>query len=142
MSSAENTGRRRTRRGAARRGTAERKTNYRNLRNPFPPARVWTDDRVAAVHEAALEVLETSTDDTVVFKFGNSKLWIDKVNTVSQAEIWLQVLTDDSAGADRLLNKAGIARCDEIEPLPDGFDGFWISNPASIVHLIDGAGSP
>ena len=90
----------------------------------------------------ALEVLETSTDDTVVFKFGNSKLWIDKVNTVSQAEIWLQVLTDDSAGADRLLNKAGIARCDEIEPLPDGFDGFWISNPASIVHLIDGAGSP
>ena len=59
MSSAENTGRRRTRRGAARRGNAERKTNYRNLRNPFPPARVWTDDRVAAVHEAALEVLET-----------------------------------------------------------------------------------
>ena len=88
-----------------------------------------------------LEMLEGSTEDTTVFKFGASKLWIDKVSTVSQAEIWLQVITDDSSGAQRLLSEAGICRRDEIEPLPDGFDGYWISSPASIIHLIDGAAS-
>jgi len=29
-----------------------------------------------------------------------------------------------------------IARRDEIEPLPDGFAGFWIAAPADIITLI------
>jgi hypothetical protein len=29
-----------------------------------------------------------------------------------------------------------VVRRDEIEPLPEGFKGFWISNPANIIHLI------
>lgn len=37
----------------------KRKVDYRNLRNPFPPAPAFTDDRVQAIHEAALTVLET-----------------------------------------------------------------------------------
>ncbi len=32
---------------------------YRHLRNPFAPARVFSDDQVAALHEAALAILET-----------------------------------------------------------------------------------
>ncbi len=40
-------------------GVQARKVDYHTLRNPFVPVPVWTDDRVAAVHEAALDVLET-----------------------------------------------------------------------------------
>ncbi len=36
----------------------ERVVNYRNLRNPFPPMKVFSDDRIAAIHDAALTVLE------------------------------------------------------------------------------------
>ncbi|MEO0865150.1 MAG: trimethylamine methyltransferase family protein [Pseudomonadota bacterium] len=35
-----------------------RKVNYRNLRNPFPPMSVFSDDRIDAIHNAALDVLE------------------------------------------------------------------------------------
>jgi trimethylamine---corrinoid protein Co-methyltransferase len=33
-------------------------TDYRTLRNPFPLMNVFSDDRIAAIHEAALDVLE------------------------------------------------------------------------------------
>ena len=36
---------------------AARPTHYRQLRNPFAPQRVFSDDRVAAIHDAALRVL-------------------------------------------------------------------------------------
>jgi len=29
-----------------------------------------------------------------------------------------------------------VVRCDAIEPLPEGFQGFWIANSAGIVHLL------
>jgi trimethylamine--corrinoid protein Co-methyltransferase len=35
-----------------------RVTNYRQLKNPFPPMDVFTADRIEAMHEAALSVLE------------------------------------------------------------------------------------
>lgn len=35
-----------------------RKVDYRALRNPVPPMRVFSDDRIAAMHETALRVLE------------------------------------------------------------------------------------
>ncbi|MEM6371190.1 MAG: trimethylamine methyltransferase family protein [Pseudomonadota bacterium] len=35
-----------------------RHTDYRNLRNPFPPMSVFSEDRIAALHEASLDVLE------------------------------------------------------------------------------------
>lgn len=57
MTLAENTGRRRTRRGGGA-PPAKRKVDYRHLRNPFPPVSVFSDDRIEAIHEAALDVLE------------------------------------------------------------------------------------
>ena len=51
-----------TRRGGRRRGATEapakRNVDYRNLRNPFPPMKAFTDDHIAAMHNAALNVLE------------------------------------------------------------------------------------
>jgi catechol 2,3-dioxygenase-like lactoylglutathione lyase family enzyme len=72
----------------------------------------------------------------VVFEFGANQLWLDNVPALSQAEVWLELATDDLTAAAQYLNQANVVRCDEIEPLPEGFDGFWIANPASIIHLI------
>ena len=73
----------------------------------------------------------------VGFRFGHNQLWIDKVETVSQAELWLELVTDDVPAAAEHLKAAGIARCDEIEKLPKDFNGFWISSPSSIIHLVN-----
>jgi extradiol dioxygenase family protein len=72
----------------------------------------------------------------VGFDFGGKQLWIDRVPTLSQAELWLEVVTDDLAAADAHLAAAGVVRCDEIEPLGEDFQGFWITSPASIIHLV------
>jgi catechol 2,3-dioxygenase-like lactoylglutathione lyase family enzyme len=70
------------------------------------------------------------------FQFGAVELWLDRVQTISQAELWLQVDTPDAVVASAYLEQEGTVRCDEIEPLPNGFEGFWISSPAHIVHLV------
>jgi hypothetical protein len=46
-------------------------------------------------------------------------------------------VTINTAEAAHVLEKAEIACCDEIENLGRGFNGYWISNPASIIHLVD-----
>ena len=38
--------------------SGERKVDYRRLVNPFEPVRVYSDDRIAAIHDMALKVLE------------------------------------------------------------------------------------
>ena len=38
----------------------ERSLSYRHLQNPFEPLRVFSDDQVAAIHEAALGLLENT----------------------------------------------------------------------------------
>src|ERR1017187_2028272 len=37
----------------------DRTRPYRHLRNPFTPMKVFSDDQVAAIHQAALVMLET-----------------------------------------------------------------------------------
>jgi hypothetical protein len=73
---------------------------------------------------------------SVVFEFGDKRLWIDKIDHLSQAEIWLEIQTDDVAAAKRYFDGLSIDRRDEIEPLPKNFNGFWIANPAGIIHLV------
>jgi len=82
-----------------------------------------------------LKVLDDHLPD-ICFQFGANQLWIDRVAGLSQAEIWLQLVANDVPAASKHLAKAGVVRCDEIEKLPDGFEGFWISSPASIIHLV------
>ena len=73
---------------------------------------------------------------SVGFEFGSNNLWIDRVPGISQAETWLEVVTNDIDAASEHLKAAGVVRCDEIEPLPEGFQAFWVSSPASIIHLV------
>ena len=79
-----------------------------------------------------------SATDTVRFAFGDKVLWIDRVPGMSQAEIWLEIVTDDVEGAAAHLEGHGCARRDEVETLPPGFEGFWISSPSNIIHLVAG----
>ena len=59
---------------------------------------------------------------------------------MSRAEIWLEVVADHLPAAARHLEAAGVVRCDSVEPLPEGFEGFWIWSPASIVHRVSTPG--
>ena len=70
------------------------------------------------------------------FELGPNKLWIDRAPGLSQAEVWLELFSDDFPRAAERLAKAGVVRCDAIEPLPEGFRGGWIVNPANIVHMV------
>lgn len=72
----------------------------------------------------------------VVFAFGANQLWIDRTPGVGQSEVWLELVTDDAEAAAHL-EARGYARQDDLEPLPDGFQAFWISNPAAVVHLVN-----
>ncbi|MEZ5775699.1 MAG: trimethylamine methyltransferase family protein [Hyphomicrobiaceae bacterium] len=49
---------RRRRSGEGGDATAARQVDYRRLRNPFPPVPVFSEDRVEAIHETALGILE------------------------------------------------------------------------------------
>ncbi len=79
---------------------------------------------------------QASHENSASFSFGEMRLWVDPVPSLSQAEIWLEVQSDDTGKASAVLSTLGVTRCDDIEPLPEGFDGFWITNPAGIVHLV------
>ncbi|MCQ2030170.1 VOC family protein [Stutzerimonas zhaodongensis] len=70
------------------------------------------------------------------FDFGGKVLWLDRVPGISQAELWLEVVTDDLEHAADFLQNHDCVRRDEIEPLPDGFRAFWISSPTNIIHLV------
>jgi hypothetical protein len=55
---------------------------------------------------------------------------------MSQADLWLELTTEDPGAAADHLAVAGVVRCDEIEPLEPSSSSFWIANPAQIVHLV------
>lgn len=96
-------------------------------------------DRTVAFYRDTLllPVLERH-DASTVFAFGPVRLWVDRVTTSSQPELWLEVVTPDTAAAAAHLDAAGVVRCDGVEALPAGFDGFWVAGPGGIVHLVAG----
>ena len=87
-----------------------------------------------------LEGTPPSATETVRFAFGDKVLWIDRVPAMSQAEIWLEIATDDVEAAAAHLEEHGCVRRDEVEPLPCDFEAFWISSPSNIIHLVAGEG--
>ena len=112
-------------------------TGGRNLAMKVPP-HLWevTVQFYRAV--VGLKVIEhaPTVPPSVCFEFGANQLWIDRVDGFSQAEIWLELSASDVQAAASHFKSAGIVRRDEIEPLPEGFEGFWITSPASIIHIV------
>jgi len=106
----------------------------RNIAMKVPP---HAYDGTVAFYRDVLGLPEITTHaPDVGFEFGANQLWIDRVPQLSQAELWLEVVSDDIAATTRELAAAGVVRCDEIEPLGESTRAFWIINPASIVHLV------
>ncbi len=83
-----------------------------------------------------VDISSPNNIESVKFKFGDKYLWIDKIPTINQAEIWLEIVTKDIEQASSYFEKNNCVRRDEIEQLPEGFKGFWIANPSNIIHLI------
>lgn len=75
-------------------------------------------------------------DGTPVVEYGSIRLWLDRSEKVSQAELWLEIVAKDAGEAKTVLAEADVVRCDRIEPLPSGFRGFWVMSPANVVHLV------
>lgn len=82
------------------------------------------------------ELTGSSADHTPRFQFGDKVLWLDCMPGLSQAEIWLEVVTSDISKASEYLKEQDCHRRDEIEPLPEGLKAFWVANPANIIHLV------
>jgi len=109
----------------------------RNIAMKVPP-HLWEATIQFYRDLLGLDVIEhePSTPPSIGFVFGANQLWIDRVDGLSQSEIWLELSTSDIKGAVSYLKSAGIVRRDEIESLGEHFEGFWISSPASIIHLV------
>ena len=73
---------------------------------------------------------------TKAFEFGPLRLWIDRMPHLAQGEMWLELVAANTTAAAAHLAASGVVRCDEVEKLPPDLDGFWIMNPAGIVHLV------
>lgn len=105
-----------------------------NIAMKLPP---HVFDRTIGFYKDVLRLpLIEENQESVVFRFGSNRLWLDRVDGLSQSEIWLEVVTDDLDAAAGHLETKGTVRRDEIEALPEGFQGFWIGNPADIIHLV------
>lgn len=84
-----------------------------------------------------LEVKQTSENSHAV-DYGPIRLWLDRCVKTSQAELWLDIGTNDTKAAARHLAQKDVVRCDAIEELPANFDGYWITSPAGVVHIVSG----
>lgn len=84
-----------------------------------------------------IDAPSTEDFDSVTFKFGDKNLWIDKFAGISQAEVWLEIVTNDLDAASEYFKDKKCIRRDEIEPLPDGLKAFWLSSPSNIIHLVN-----
>lgn len=93
------------------------------------------DDTIKSYRALKIPV-RSQSESSVCFEFGPIWLHIDKVTNLSQAEIWLEFIASDMAGSAEAVERAGFVRCDQVEELPADFAGFWVSSPASIVHLV------
>jgi catechol 2,3-dioxygenase-like lactoylglutathione lyase family enzyme len=82
-----------------------------------------------------LPVVEDREDGALI-AFGAVRLHLDRVATQSQPDVWLQITADDTAAARAHLAAHGATLCPEVEPLPPGFDGFWIAAPSGAIHLV------
>ncbi|MEW8507878.1 MAG: hypothetical protein AB2598_14355 [Candidatus Thiodiazotropha sp.] len=98
-------------------------------------------DKTVLFYEGILglqRIPSSSTDqfESVTFEFGDKNLWVDKIEGLSQSEVWLEIETDSVEAAKHYLVAQGCVIRDGIEPLPDEFNGFWLSSPNNIIHLV------
>lgn len=100
------------------------------------PSRLFRE--TVAFYEETLGLPVTRDGSSAKVAFGGVTLWLDEVPAMTQPELWLELRTPDTAEAARHLAARGVPRCDEVEKLPNSFDGFWIAAPGGMIHLVRG----
>lgn len=95
------------------------------------PAYRW-HETVAFYRDRVGLTVRSTSESSVAFAFGPMVLWVDRVPTQSQVDVWLELLADDP---DAALNAIHAPKRDELEPL-NGVVGHWISDPAGTVFLL------
>jgi hypothetical protein len=88
------------------------------------------------VTEVSSESLEGVVPQSVSVQFGPVTLWLDRVDNYAQAEVWLELFTDDVEAATQHLAQHAVPTQDELEAFPAGLVAHWISNPAGIPHVL------
>jgi catechol 2,3-dioxygenase-like lactoylglutathione lyase family enzyme len=101
------------------------------------PAHIY-DQTVAFYRDTLALPLVEDEADGCIFQFGPNRLWIDKVPNLSHPDIWLEIETNDTEAAAAFLKVHGVARRDEVENLREDFNGFFISDPGGLIHLVVG----
>ena len=98
---------------------------YRHLRNPFTPLKVFSDDQVAAIHDAALGMLETqgmkvlSEDARVLYRQAGAT--VDEASNIVRIDRGLVTKSLASAPRDITLHSVDPQR---HVPLYDGHVAF------------------
>ncbi|MEM7722068.1 MAG: hypothetical protein AAF376_06810 [Pseudomonadota bacterium] len=95
------------------------------------PLHLW-DETVAYYRDRMGLDVTREMDNSLAFAFGPMTLWLDRVPRQSQADLWLEVFSDDPSAA---LDRLGSPKRDELEPL-DGVTGHWTSDPAGTIVLV------
>ena len=95
------------------------------------PLHRW-DETVAFYRDRVALPVTRVLENSVGFDFNGFILWIDRVPHQSQADVWLELFSDDPGAALTTLESP---RRDELEPL-DGVTGHWTSDPAGTVLLV------
>lgn len=95
------------------------------------PLHKW-DETVAFYRDRVGLAVTRKSKNSIAFSFGSMTLWIDKVETQSQVDVWLELFADDP---NRAIETLQSPVRDELEPL-DGVIGHWTSDPAGVVLLV------
>ena len=113
------------------------KTSFRPGRNialKIPPHQF---EETVSFYRDTLQLRELESNNGAIgFDFDGKDLWLDSVDTVSHAEVWLEICADDLEAAKAHFESHQVIRRDEIEELPPNFKGFWITNPSGTIHLV------
>ena len=83
-----------------------------------------------------LPINEPDAFESISFAFGDKVLWVDRIDSLSQSEVWLELESSDVVAAQEYLLKKGCVIRNEIEQLPTTVNGFWLSSPSNIIHLV------
>ena len=132
MRETRRSGGRRGRQAADAAGTGARETDYHTLRHPFPSVGVFSDDRIAAMHEAALTVLEEM----------GMKVLLPEARDVYRAG---GALVDEDAETVRIgrdMVEAAIASAPKSIRLRGGHPGKDLTMALGNLAIQPGAGAP
>ena len=99
------------------------------------PSHLW-EETVAFYRDRVGLSVTRDEPGTVAFEFGGVTLWVDRVPTQSQVDVWLELFSDDP---DAALKRLGSPVRDELEPLGK-VNGHWTSDPAGTILLVRAGG--